>query len=91
MHFGTGSLKLNICINSDEGVKAIPVIKHYLDEMPALRYLVLVIKAFLSQKGLDLASSGGLGSYATMCLVIHFLQVRFPFVPGGLADPCCVG
>ncbi|PSR72028.1 hypothetical protein PHLCEN_2v12094 [Hermanssonia centrifuga] len=63
-------------INSNDGVKAIPVIKRYLDEMPALRHLVLVIKAFLAHKGLNSAASGGLGGYATICLAIHLLQVN---------------
>lgn len=72
-------------------MKAIPVIKRYLDEMPALRHLVLVIKVFLAHKGLNSAANGGLGSYATICLAIHLLQVCFSFVLGGLANPYWAG
>lgn len=70
-----GSLDFDICVNAMDGLKAVPIIKGYLDELPALRPLVLVVKTFLTDKGLQSAFNGGLSSYAIICLVIGFLKV----------------
>jgi len=40
------------------------------------RSLVLLVKAFLGQRGMNEVFTGGLGSYSIICLVISFLQVR---------------
>lgn len=40
------------------------------------RSLVLLVKAFLAQRGMNEVFTGGLGSYSIICLVISFLQVR---------------
>jgi non-canonical poly(A) RNA polymerase PAPD5/7 len=37
--------------------------------------MILVVKAFLSQRSMNEVYSGGLGSYSVICLVISFLQV----------------
>ena len=69
-------MKFDICINSDSGLTAIPLIKQYLDTMPALRPLIMTVKAFLAARGLNSAATGGLGSYSVTLLAISFLQVR---------------
>ena len=51
------------------------MIKHYLDTMPALRPLIMVLKAFLTARSLNSAALGGLGSYALSLIAISFLQV----------------
>lgn len=63
-------------IGSDNGVKAIPIINDYLDKMPALRPLILVVKGFLSQRDLNNAGNGSLSSYSIINMCISFLQVR---------------
>jgi non-canonical poly(A) RNA polymerase PAPD5/7 len=40
------------------------------------RSLVLLVKAFLNQRGMNEVFTGGLGSYSIICLVVSFLQVR---------------
>lgn len=40
----------------------------------AARSLVLLVKAFLAQRGMNEVFTGGLGSYSIICLVISFLQ-----------------
>lgn len=39
------------------------------------RSLVMLVKAFLNQRGMNEVFTGGLGSYSIICLVISFLQV----------------
>ncbi|GAA6012314.1 hypothetical protein JCM10207_002800 [Rhodosporidiobolus poonsookiae] len=40
------------------------------------RSLVLLLKAFLSQRGMNEVFTGGLGSYSIICMVISFLQLH---------------
>lgn len=40
------------------------------------RSMVLLVKAFLAQRGMNEVFTGGLGSYSIICMVISFLQVR---------------
>lgn len=71
-----GSLKFDISINSDDGLRAIPIIKEYVATLPVLRPLILVLKSYLSSQKLNSAATGGLGSFALMCMVISFIQTN---------------
>ncbi|KZT01176.1 Nucleotidyltransferase [Laetiporus sulphureus 93-53] len=71
-----GSFKVDISVNSTDGVKAVPIIKDYIDKMPALRYLVMVLKGYMSRLRLNNASEGGLSGYSIICLAISFLQLN---------------
>lgn len=70
-----GRFNVDISINQTNGVSAGQIVNAYIDSLPALRPLVLVIKAFLSQRSMNEVYSGGLGSYSVICMVISFLQV----------------
>ncbi|KAG6812881.1 hypothetical protein H0H93_013613 [Arthromyces matolae] len=59
-----GSIHVDININDESDVKGTEIIQTYISQMPALRPLVLLMKTFLLQRGLNNASRGGLGSYA---------------------------
>lgn len=72
-------MKFDVNINSNDGSTAIPLIKQYMDSMPALRPLILLVKTFLARRGLNSAATGGLGSYAATLLIISFLQVGQKF------------
>lgn len=73
-----GRLPVDISINQSNGISAGKIVNAYISALPALRPLVLVVKAFLNQRGMNEVYSGGLGSYSVICLVISFLQVRPP-------------
>lgn len=74
---------MDIGVNNPLGIQAIDIVSAHLKSMPALRPLVLVAKGFLRQRGLNDAAKGGLGSFALVCLCIHFLQVY----PSPLSPP----
>ncbi|EIW63853.1 Nucleotidyltransferase [Trametes versicolor FP-101664 SS1] len=74
-----GSLKIDLSMNAADGLRGVSVLRGYFERMPALRYLVLVLKSLLSRRGLNSASSSGLSSYGLICLAISFLQLN----PGG--------
>ncbi|KAF8215652.1 hypothetical protein K438DRAFT_1704521 [Mycena galopus ATCC 62051] len=71
-----GSFNVDVGINNIDGPQAIAVVNEYLSKMPALRPLILTVKAFLSQRNLNSAAHSGLGSYAVTCMCISFLQLN---------------
>lgn len=70
-----GSYKVDLSMNNNDGIQLTSVIKQYVESMPALRPLVMVLKALLSQKELNSPATSGLASYSLTCMVISFLQV----------------
>lgn len=66
--------EVDISLGSDDGVKAAEIIKAKLQEFPLARPLTIVIKAFLKARRLTDVSSGGLGGYALVNMVIAHLQ-----------------
>ncbi|KAJ6541593.1 hypothetical protein B0H19DRAFT_1173733 [Mycena capillaripes] len=71
-----GSISVDIGINNTDGPRAIEIVNEHLSKMPALRPLILIVKAFLSQRNLNNAAYGGLGSYAVILMCISFLQLN---------------
>ncbi|TRM70537.1 hypothetical protein BD626DRAFT_477789 [Schizophyllum amplum] len=74
-----GPFDVDIGINNTDGLDGVLVMRHFLDTMPALRPLLLVLKRFLSQRDLGSAAKSGLGGYGLMCLLVAFLKNN----PGG--------
>lgn len=72
---GLGRFAVDISLNQLNGIMAGRVVNKLLVELPALRSLVMVIKSFLGQRSLNEVYSGGLGSYAIVCMAVSFLQV----------------
>ncbi|KAJ6622921.1 hypothetical protein B0H10DRAFT_2162680 [Mycena sp. CBHHK59/15] len=87
-----GRFNVDLSINQENGVAAGAIINGFLREFGgggdclALRALVLLTKLFLSQRGMNEVYTGGLGSYAIVCLVISFLQMH-PKIRHGQIDP----
>ncbi|EPS99442.1 hypothetical protein FOMPIDRAFT_1124500 [Fomitopsis schrenkii] len=68
-----GSYKCDLSINSN-ALQGVPIINGYLRSMPALRYLVLVVKSYFARIELGSAAMAGLSSYSTILLMINYLQ-----------------
>jgi len=81
-----GNLSVDISINHITGVFAGQMILGLLKELPALRALVLIIKAFLGQRSMNEVYTGGLGSYSIVCLAVSFLQMH-PKIRRGEINP----
>ena len=73
---GEVSIDISIRNEEDSGPRAIPLIKQFVTDLPALAPLLLAVKAFLSLRDLNDASQSTLSSYAITLLCINFLQVR---------------
>lgn len=81
-----GGLNVDISLNQTNGVSAVKIVNNYLAALPGARELILVIKAFLSQRSMNEVYTGGLGSYSVICLALSFLQMH-PKVRHGEMDP----
>jgi len=68
-----GGLSVDINLNR-VGVFAGGVVFGLLKELSALRALVLIIKAFMSQRSMNEVFSGGLGSHNIVCLAVSFCR-----------------
>lgn len=91
-----GRFKVDISINQQNGLVSGNIIMGFLrgmvpshdtnSESKALRSLVMITKAFLSQRGMNEVYTGGLGSYSVVCLAVSFLQMH-PKIRRGEIDP----
>ncbi|KAG9128356.1 hypothetical protein FRC07_000469 [Ceratobasidium sp. 392] len=81
-----GGFKVDISLNQANGVTAGKIINNFLAKLPALRPLVLIFKAFLSQRDMNEVYNGGLGSYSVVCMVLSFLQLH-PKIRNAEIDP----
>jgi non-canonical poly(A) RNA polymerase PAPD5/7 len=90
-----GRFKVDISINQGNGLVSGKIISGFLKDMfpsanggesKALRSLVMVTKAFLSQRSMNEVYTGGLGSYSIVCLAVSFLQMH-PKIRRGEIDP----
>jgi non-canonical poly(A) RNA polymerase PAPD5/7 len=67
---------VDFSFNVDNGPRAVPLIRNYIEDYPAARPLVLMIKLFLQQRGLNEVFTGGIGSFSLTLLVVSFLQLH---------------
>lgn len=77
---------VDISFNVTSGVDSGRLVKEAIEIFPALRPLMMVIKQFLLERGLNEVFSGGLGSYSLAVMIISFLQLH-PRVQTGEVDP----
>lgn len=75
-----GRLNVDISVNQGNGILAGQMVNGFLKDMDgggmALRALIMITKAFLSQRGMNEVYTGGLGSYSVVCLAVSFLQMH---------------
>lgn len=86
-----GRINVDISVNQQNGIISGSIINGFLKDMQAgdslaLRSLVLITKAFLSQRSMNEVYTGGLGSYSIVCMAISFLQMH-PKIRRGEIDP----
>ncbi|KIY70427.1 hypothetical protein CYLTODRAFT_370984 [Cylindrobasidium torrendii FP15055 ss-10] len=76
-----GNFAVDISINQGNGLVGVKMINGFLRYMhhedgSAIRTMVYIVKLFLSQRQMNEVFTGGLGSYAIVCLVISFFQMH---------------
>ncbi|KAK5075470.1 hypothetical protein LTR64_001677 [Lithohypha guttulata] len=70
----TTGLKVDLSFNNDTGIVAISTFEKWKAAHPALSIIVAVIKQFLMIRGLNDNSVGGIGGFASICLVASLIQ-----------------
>ncbi|KAI9273653.1 hypothetical protein BY458DRAFT_455252 [Sporodiniella umbellata] len=79
-------LKVDIVLNTTNGVTTAKLINKELKQYPAARPIILFLKHYLAMRELNEVFTGGLGGYAIFALVVSFLQMH-PLVSTGQIDP----
>ncbi|KAI9596747.1 hypothetical protein BDF19DRAFT_436638 [Syncephalis fuscata] len=67
---------LDISLNITNGISSARTVKRFIEQMPALRPIMLLVKQFLTQRSMNEVFSGGLGSYSLMIMTVSFLQMH---------------
>ena len=70
----SNNVQVDISIGDDSGPRAARYLGQQARSFPPMRALVLVLKAYLRNQGLNEVSSGGLSSYSLCNMVIVHLQ-----------------
>jgi non-canonical poly(A) RNA polymerase PAPD5/7 len=78
--------EVDVSVNVGSGLDGARMIRQLLREHACLRPLTLVLKHFLSLRRLNEVFTGGLGSFALICLLVSFVQ-HHPLIQGRLIDP----
>lgn len=73
-----GGFKVDISVNMTNSIKVYPRVLQLFEQVgtETARALIMVTKAFLSQRQMNEVHTGGLGSYSIICLVCSFLQMH---------------
>jgi len=71
-------LRVDVSFDNSTGIVANETFKQWKHEHPALMPLLALVKHFLLMRGLNDNATGGLGGFATTCLVVSFLQLQVP-------------
>lgn len=70
------NLSVDIVFDKPGGARAVERIRSWMQQFPELRPLTMVIKKFLEARGYGKVYSGGLSSYAVVCMIVHVLKRR---------------
>lgn len=79
------NIHVDVSFERTNGIDAARRIRRWLDTNPGLRELVLIVKQFLRSRMLNNVHVGGLGGYATIIMVYHFLKLHPRVATGTLA------
>lgn len=77
------SYPVDVSINVGSGLEGAKMMARELKNHAALSPLTLLLKHYLSLRGLNEVFSGGLGSFSLMCMLLSFLQLH-PYLQCGL-------
>ncbi|KAE9039011.1 hypothetical protein PR001_g5461 [Phytophthora rubi] len=67
-------IHVDVSFNVAGGLATGDLVKHYMRVYPSFRPLTLVLKYFMTQRGLNETYTGGVGSFLLQMMVVSFLQ-----------------
>lgn len=75
-------VKVDLSFENTSGLAAISTIEAWKEEFPAMPKIVALIKQLLAMYGQNEVSTGGLGGYTIICLVVSMMQ-HMPEIQSG--------
>ncbi|XP_034472209.1 non-canonical poly(A) RNA polymerase protein Trf4-1-like [Drosophila innubila] len=69
-------IKVDISFNMQNGVQSAELIKFLKSEYPELGKLVMILKQFLQQRGLNEVFTGGISSYSLIIMCVSFMKLH---------------
>ena len=69
-------IQVDISFENLGGVHAQAIFQQWKAHYPDMVYLVALVKQFLVMRGLNEVSTGGLGGFSIICLVVSFIQLQ---------------
>jgi non-canonical poly(A) RNA polymerase PAPD5/7 len=69
-------IPVDISFENLGGVWAQSYLQQWRIEYPDMAYIVAIIKQFLVMRGVSEVSTGGLGGFSVICLVVSYLQLK---------------
>jgi non-canonical poly(A) RNA polymerase PAPD5/7 len=72
-------INVDVSFNMTNGIETAKIVKNFVQDRhigEAVRHLMLLLKQFLVQRHFNEVFTGGLGSYALLCMITSFLRVR---------------
>ncbi|KAF4550968.1 Nucleotidyltransferase domain-containing protein [Elsinoe fawcettii] len=67
-------IHVDVSFENDSGLLAIPTVKRWVQAYPALPHIVYPIKHLLATRHLNDVSTGGLGGFSIICLIVFRLH-----------------
>lgn len=74
MYLKDSPSQVDISFDQPGGIETGRMIRKLIQEMPALRPLVLTVKYFLAQRDINETYRGGIGSHLCLCMIVSMLQ-----------------
>ncbi|KAF2226343.1 hypothetical protein BDZ85DRAFT_49020 [Elsinoe ampelina] len=67
-------IHVDVSFENDSGLRAVPVVEEWIRRYPSIPHLVYPIKHLLASHDLNDVSTGGLGGFSIICLVVYSLH-----------------
>lgn len=70
------NIHVDISFNINDGLEGVDIVKRYIKKYPQTKYITIVVKYFLKQRGLNDTYMGGIGSFLLFCMVVSSVQMH---------------
>lgn len=70
------NLDIDVCFDQPHGPESADLMHRFMESMPPLRPLTVVLKYFLASREINKPFTGGIGSYLLQLMIVSYLQHR---------------
>ena len=69
-------IDVDVCFNQPHGPESAELMFRFMESMPPLRPMTIVLKYFLASRDINKPFTGGIGSYLLQLMIVSYLQHR---------------